>query len=69
MEAAVGVTPDRPILIDRFLHHAMECEADAISDGDTCLMYRLLWSILSLPVYIPETPHASFRPDTFPKKT
>jgi len=34
MEAAVGVTPDRPILIDRFLHHAMECEADAISDGN-----------------------------------
>ena len=33
MQAAVGVTPDRPILIDRFLHHAMECEADAICDG------------------------------------
>jgi len=33
MNAAVGVTPDRPILIDRFLHHALECEADAISDG------------------------------------
>ena len=33
MNAAVGVTPDRPILIDRFLHQAMECEADAISDG------------------------------------
>ncbi len=33
MQAAVGVTPDRPILIDRFLNHAMECEADAISDG------------------------------------
>ena len=33
MRAAVGVTPDRPILIDRFLHHAMECEADAICDG------------------------------------
>jgi len=33
MDAAVGVTPDRPILIDRFLNHAMECEADAISDG------------------------------------
>lgn len=27
------MTPDRPILIDRFLHHATECEADAISDG------------------------------------
>ena len=33
MDAAVGVTPDRPILIDRFLRHAMECEADAIADG------------------------------------
>ena len=33
MRAAVGVTPDRPILIDRFLGHATECEADAISDG------------------------------------
>ena len=33
MKAAVGVTPDRPILIDRFLNRALECEADAISDG------------------------------------
>ena len=33
MNAAIGVTPDRPILIDRFLNHALECEADAISDG------------------------------------
>ncbi|MCR5215621.1 MAG: carbamoyl-phosphate synthase large subunit [Lachnospiraceae bacterium] len=34
MKAAVGVTPDRPILIDRFLNHALECEADAIADGE-----------------------------------
>ena len=34
MRAAVGVTPDRPILIDRFLQNALECEADAISDGE-----------------------------------
>ena len=33
MAAAIGVTPDRPILIDRFLNHALECEADAICDG------------------------------------
>ncbi len=33
MRAAVGVTPDRPILIDRFLNHALECESDAICDG------------------------------------
>ncbi len=31
--AAVGVTPERPILIDKFLENAIECEADAISDG------------------------------------
>ena len=30
---AVGVTPDRPLYLDRFLCHAMECEADALSDG------------------------------------
>ena len=34
MNAAVGVTPDRPILIDRFLNHALECESDAIADGE-----------------------------------
>lgn len=33
MAAAVGVTPERPILVDRFLRHAIEVEADAISDG------------------------------------
>lgn len=38
MSAAVGVTPDRPILIDRFLNHATECEADAISDGEYCFV-------------------------------
>ncbi|MGB3921349.1 carbamoyl-phosphate synthase large subunit [Methanothrix sp.] len=31
--AAVDVTPERPILIDRFLENALETEADALSDG------------------------------------
>jgi len=31
--AATDVTPDRPILIDKFLENAIEAEADAISDG------------------------------------
>jgi carbamoyl-phosphate synthase large subunit len=31
--AAVEVTPERPILIDKFLDNAIEAEADAISDG------------------------------------
>lgn len=34
MAAAVGVTPERPILIDRFLNDAIEAEADAIADGE-----------------------------------
>ncbi|MFA5072298.1 MAG: carbamoyl-phosphate synthase large subunit [Nitrospirota bacterium] len=33
VEKAVGVTPEQPILIDKFLSNAIEAEADAIADG------------------------------------
>lgn len=33
VSAAVDVSPDRPLLIDKFLEDAIESEADAISDG------------------------------------
>lgn len=33
LNAAVDITPERPILIDRFLSNATEAEADAIADG------------------------------------
>jgi carbamoyl-phosphate synthase large subunit len=33
MAAAVDISPERPVLIDRFLENAIEAEADAISDG------------------------------------
>jgi len=33
MSAAVDVSPERPILIDKFLENAIEAEADAIADG------------------------------------
>jgi carbamoyl-phosphate synthase large subunit len=33
MNAAVIVTPDKPVLIDRYLENAIEAEADALSDG------------------------------------
>ena len=36
--AAVGVTPERPILIDKFLENAIEAEADAISDGTSAFV-------------------------------
>jgi carbamoyl-phosphate synthase large subunit len=33
-EAAIDLSPERPILIDKFLENAIEAEADAISDGN-----------------------------------
>ncbi len=34
VRAATGVTPERPILIDKFLENALEVETDAVSDGN-----------------------------------
>ena len=38
MAAAVEVSPERPILIDKFLENAVEAEADAISDGKNAVV-------------------------------
>ncbi|MCW7753914.1 carbamoyl-phosphate synthase large subunit [Desulfobotulus sp. H1] len=38
LSRAVIVTPDRPVLIDRFLQNATEAEADAICDGITAFV-------------------------------
>ncbi len=35
---AVLVTPERPILVDRFLQNAIEAEADALADGSTAFV-------------------------------
>ena len=67
MKAAVGVTPDRPILIDRFLNHAMECEADAISDGTHAFVPAVM-ELSSLQAFIPEILPASFLPSIFLRK-
>ncbi len=34
LDAAVEVSPDRPVLIDKFLENAIEVEADALADGE-----------------------------------
>ncbi len=34
VEKATDVTPERPILVDKFLENAIEAEADAIADGE-----------------------------------
>ncbi|MFH1267684.1 MAG: carbamoyl-phosphate synthase large subunit, partial [Planctomycetota bacterium] len=40
--AAVGVSPERPILIDRFLENAIEVEADAIADGEDAFVPAIM---------------------------
>lgn len=42
MENAVGVSQDRPILIDRFLRHALEAESDAICDGESVFVHAVM---------------------------
>ncbi len=34
VEGAIEITPEKPMLIDKFLENALECEVDAISDGE-----------------------------------
>ncbi|MBA7681871.1 Carbamoyl-phosphate synthase large chain [subsurface metagenome] len=43
--AAVGVTPDRPILIDKFLENAIEAEADAVADGTDAFVPAIMQHI------------------------
>ncbi|MGH9874365.1 MAG: carbamoyl-phosphate synthase large subunit [Pyrinomonadaceae bacterium] len=38
VRAAVGFTPDRPVLIDKFLERAAEFDVDALADENTCVI-------------------------------
>ena len=42
---AVGVSPDRPLLLDKFLENAIESEADAISDGSDAFVPAIMQHI------------------------
>jgi carbamoyl-phosphate synthase large subunit len=42
MQKAVEASPERPILIDKFLEDAMEVDVDAIADGETCVIGGIL---------------------------
>ena len=42
VQAAVEVSPERPILIDKFLENAIEAEADAISDGEEAFVPSIM---------------------------
>ncbi|MCR5184256.1 MAG: carbamoyl-phosphate synthase large subunit [Opitutales bacterium] len=67
---AIGVTEDAPLLIDRFLRNALECECDALSDGTDVFVPSVMEHIelagihsgdsacVIPPVHIPEKQYA-----------
>jgi carbamoyl-phosphate synthase large subunit len=42
MASAIEVTPNRPVLIDRFLEDAIEVDVDCISDGETTVIGAIM---------------------------
>jgi carbamoylphosphate synthase large subunit/REP element-mobilizing transposase RayT len=42
MTSAIEITPDRPVLIDRFLEDAIEVDVDCISDGETAVIGAIM---------------------------
>ena len=42
MEKAVEASPEKPILVDKFLEDAIEVDVDAIADGATCVIGGIL---------------------------
>lgn len=45
MREAVDVSPDRPVLVDRFLEGAVEVDVDCISDGETTVVGAVMQHI------------------------
>ncbi|MFA6609576.1 MAG: carbamoyl-phosphate synthase large subunit [Candidatus Omnitrophota bacterium] len=41
-EEAIRVSPEYPMLIDRFLENALECEVDALCDGETTFVASVM---------------------------
>ncbi len=42
MERAVEASPEKPILIDKFLEEAIEIDVDAVADGDQCVVAGIM---------------------------
>jgi carbamoyl-phosphate synthase large subunit len=42
MSTAIEVTPDRPVLVDRFLEDAIEVDVDCVSDGETSVIGAIM---------------------------
>ncbi|MBE0540168.1 MAG: carbamoyl-phosphate synthase large subunit [Verrucomicrobia bacterium] len=65
--AAVDVTPERPILIDRFLDNAIEAEADALADGTDAFVPAVMEHIEQAGIHSGDSACA-IPPVTLPEK-
>ena len=64
---AIQVSPEYPMLIDRFLDNAIECEVDAISDGDATYVASVMEHIELAGIHSGDSA-CSIPPVTLPKK-
>ncbi len=67
VNAAVDVTPDRPILIDRFLENALEAEADAMADGTAAFVPAVMEHIEQAGIHSGDSA-CIIPPTTIPEK-
>jgi len=67
VKAAVDVSPDRPILIDKFLEDAVEVETDAIADGEDVFIPSIMEHIEEAGIHSGDSACA-IPPKTIPKK-
>ena len=63
MTSAIEVTPDRPVLIDRFLEDAIEVDVDCISDGETTVIGAIMEHIEEAGIHSGDS--ACVVPDVF----
>src|SRR3981081_4125909 len=51
MQSAIDVSPDRPVLVDRFLEDAIEVDVDCIADGETSVIGAIMQHIEEAGIY------------------
>jgi carbamoyl-phosphate synthase large subunit len=67
VSAAVDISPERPVLIDKFLENAIEAEADAIADGEHAFVPSVMEHIELAGIHSGDSA-CVIPPPTIPKK-
>ncbi|TWT61198.1 carbamoyl-phosphate synthase large subunit [Rubinisphaera italica] len=68
MTEAVNASPDRPVLVDKFLQDAIEVDVDAISDGETTIVGGIMEHIEEAGIHSGDSACA-IPPHSLPEKT